>query len=181
MADIIEIRRSYWRDAAVAGGIIGLLLFLVAVVNVNVEAKSVKTMLSLVNFLILGYFIYYFARKRSLKYGSEGFTYGQSMSYILAMMIFTGFIMGIGNYLLINFIAPEAYEQIFEEALEANPFYDPDTMDGLITTIRRNVFINLFSGIFSYVLYGGILGLIASAFIKRKPDIFAENNDSVNE
>lgn len=180
-----ELKKSYWSDAAKAGAIMGVLLFAVSLADAMFELGGAKGMISLLSFAVLAIFIYKFGKDRSLKQGPKGFTYGQSMGYILAMMLFTGIITGFGNFLLQNYIAPEYYQGLFEEALSRNPFFDPDspTMGEVLDMSRKMmkspVFL-VFSGIIGMVIYGGIIGLLASAFIRKRPDVFAgDNNDDV--
>lgn len=162
-----------------AGGVIGIVILIINIIQINLPTGSVTTLLSLVKFLAFGYLLYYYARKRSIKYdAADGFSFGQSMGYILAMMLFTGFILGLADFVLGNYIVPEYYEESFAAMLDNNPMYDPDTPEGermlsLLDAYRRSPVANALGGIFSYLIYGGLLGLIASAFVKRKPEIFA--------
>lgn len=177
-----ELKKSFWSDAAKAGGFIGVLLFAVSLLDAAFKLNGAGGMISLATFIILGVFIYRFGRNRAVKYGTEGFTYGQSMGYILSIMLFTGVIYGFGNFLLQNYIASEYYQEIFETALLRNPFFDPDSSnaedmaDMAYSMMKSPVFL-VFVGIFAMAVYGGLIGLIASAFIRRKPDIFAGMGD----
>ncbi|MCD8102825.1 MAG: DUF4199 domain-containing protein [Alistipes sp.] len=177
--DRTELKKSYWTDAAMAGGIIGIVVLIINIVQINLPTGSMVTLLSLVKFMVFGYLIYYYARRRSVKYdAADGFSFGQSMGYILAMMLFTGFILGLSDFVLGNYVMPEYYEEGFATLLDNNPMYDPDTPEGesmlaLLDAYRRSPVANALGGIFSYLIYGGLLGLVASAFVKRKPDIFA--------
>ncbi len=170
-----ELRKSFWVDAATAGGIIGLVLVVIEFINVQTTASWMVTFTFLLTILSLGYLIYFYSRKRSLKYGAEGYSYGQSMGYIFAMMLFAGFVLGLGELLLSKVIAPDYYAEERKAILENNPMYDPNTeMGKQMERMVMGTGFWIFSSIFSLLFYGGIIGLFASAMVKRKTDIFAE-------
>lgn len=180
-----ELKKSYWSDAAKAGAIMGGLLFAVSLADALFKFKGAGGMTSLASFAVLAVFIYRFGKDRSLKHGDEGFTFGQSMGYILAMMLFTGIISGFGNFLLQNYIAPDYYQELFEATLLKNPLFDPDSstmadaMEMARKLMKNPVFLVL-SGIIGMTIYGGLIGLLASAFIRKRPDMFA-NTDTTQD
>lgn len=181
-----NLKKSFWSDAAKAGGVIGGLLFLLYLANVLLRQYNIGWVISFLFFATLAVFIYRFSKARALKHGSEGFSFGQSMGYILTMMLFAGIIFGFGNFLLQNYVAPEYYNELFETALLKNPFYDPDSsaaedMADLMRRLMKSPVFLVFAGIFDMVIYGGGIGLLASAFVRTKPDIFADTGDGQSD
>lgn len=180
-----SLKKTFWSDAAIGGAVIGVALFAVALADALFELDGAGGGIRLLNFAVLAFFIFIFGRRRSLKYGADGYTFSQSMGYILAMMLFTGLITGLTNYLLYNYVAPEYVMERYEAAFMNNPMINSDSqlgrqyLDAAVSLLRNPLFL-VFSGIFGWVIYGGCLGLIASAFIKRKPDIF-DGNHSDNQ
>ena len=136
---------------------------------------------TLANFAAIAICVYKFGKQRAEKYGSNGYSYGQSMSYILAMMLFAGFISGVGSFIMQNYLAADYYKEVFDAALLSSGIdIDSDAMQqgiNLSWSLMRNPIFMVLSGIFSMEIYGGFLGLFASVFLKRRPDLFTDGND----
>lgn len=179
-----NVKKSFWSDAARGGAIIGLAIFLISLISA-ILPQGGKSIMSILEFAVLAYFIYTLSKRRGMKYGNAGYGYGQSMGFILAMMIFTGIIVGFGGFLITHYIVPVDFDALIEQALEANPMYDPD-MPGMEAAaqfsarLAKSPVFQVISGIFGMLIYGGIIGLIASAFVRRRPDIFAGTEDESN-
>lgn len=176
--------KTLWRDAAADGGIVGAILFIVMLLD-DLTGHELAGAIYLIKIVILAGGIYVFARRRSLKYAETGFTVRQAMNYIIAMMVFTGFITGIENYLAIKFISPDFYQASLENAQAS--------VNGIMESIRNRAggseigeeFINeyqrrwleavnspvtyIISGIVGKVIAGGLLGIFISPRIRRLP------------
>ena len=85
-------KNAFWNEASRCGAIVGL-------VNVAFElgkmsVPSIAFVLGLANFVVTIYLLWRFASRRAKSFGNEGFTYGQSLGFIVAMGIFAGIITG---------------------------------------------------------------------------------------
>lgn len=173
--------KTFWRDAATYGGVIGVTLLAIMLLD-DFTAHKFSWFTEGFKAGFFTVYLYTFARRRSLKYAGIGFTFGQGMSFIMAMMIFTGFITGIENYLAFNFIAPEYYQATLDMLMENNPamaMLGKDIADDYVHAVNaalRNPLYLIFSGIIGKVIVGGIVGIIVSAMIKRKP-VFTANHE----
>ena len=173
-------------EALRGGLILGVALFLWGLIAYFAKLDmNYGGLVSFIQFLILAGAIYYFARRQQLLRGAkEGFSYGQCLGFILALMLCTGFMYGLGQFFLQGVIDPQYYADLTEAALiESNL---DDQMVEMATTmmsspIMKNPFVYLFSGIFTMLIYGGLIGLIVSAFVKRPADPFAESQNHDEE
>lgn len=157
-----NIRKSFWIDAATGGSVIGLTV--VAIFYIWTLAGLGQGIIAdLLIFVVMGFFIYRFGHKRAFKYGKEGFSFSQSMSFILTMMIFTGVIYGLAYFLMANYFSPESFEKALEVVAPSR-----DDEREIVSMMHRPLMV-IFVGILTMELYGGLIGLFASSFIKRKP------------
>ena len=108
-------KKTFWPDASRAGAILGLVLMLANAVGILLP--SIGFVVSLVNFVVTVYLLFYFTRRRSLLYIKEGFTYVQSMGFIAAIAIFAGIIMGAYQIVASNFLFTEHFEKTLETLL----------------------------------------------------------------
>ncbi|MCC8035783.1 MAG: DUF4199 domain-containing protein [Rikenellaceae bacterium] len=172
-----ELRRSFWPDALKGGIGIGLIWVICSLVALQIAPGLGRSLVSLLAFLFLGYFLFYFTRQRSSNYGSLGFSYGQGIGFIFAMMLFAGIIVFAGEFLAVNFVAPDHYEELGLAALENNSKYDPDSPEGemMELIVGSPIFWGMVAAM-RVVFLGGLIGLFTSSFVKRQPDIFADEN-----
>lgn len=172
---------SFWSSAAKDGLAMGLLLFATLVLGwlfrLEIDHSAVSSFLS---FAVIGYCVFFFAKRRAKSFEKEGFSYSQSFTYILAMALFGGFVMGGGYYLMNNFIAKEYYAEIFELGVTAatEQFTDENLEAGIdmARKLMNSPVVVILSSIFNVLIYSCFLGLIASVFIKRPPMPSNENN-----
>ncbi len=174
--------KTLWRDAAAEGGIIGTILFIAMLLD-DFTAHELAEVIYFIKVVVLAGGIYIFTRRRSQKYAATGFTIRQAMNYIFAMMVFTGFITGIENYLAIKFIAPDFYQSAFENAQASvktimesmrNTTGDRQIWDELILEYENrwldtvnNPITYIISGMVGKIIAGGIIGIFVSPMIRH--------------
>jgi len=164
------MKSSFWSDAAKAGGVAGAALAILMLIMNAMQARgaSVGTISHWLEFFIIFTSILWFGRVRAAKYGPAGFTYGQSLGYTAAMMIFAGFLYGIGMFLsLKNPTQMQALIDSVTTAFTAMNGSAPDqpTMD-MIWKLYRSPLTYIFAGIVAMELYGVFVSLFLSVFIK---------------
>lgn len=179
-------RKIYWQHAMRGGTVIGLAMIIIAILRDLMPASMFTTIIfGLLNVCVLGYLMYYFTRQISrLADPQEGFAYGKCIVFSLAMMLFTGFLMGVYNYTMMNVISPELVDQSMEAAMgmmeKMVPYSETDAMYDALE-MSRSIFKNpvfvIFSAIWGQLIYGVIVSLVTSALAKKDPDIFAENTE----
>lgn len=175
-----DYKKSFWKDAAKAGGVLGLAIFgfyaLSMLLKLEISAAWTK---STFEFMAIAITIYYYGKRRAELYGNDGFTYAQSLSYILAMMLFAGVIVGFGQFIL-QTAAPEYYQEVMDIAMAKQGVnIDSQALEqsmDLVMKMMKNPIVMVLSGIFGMLIYGLFIGILASIFIKRPANIFTNDN-----
>lgn len=174
-----NLSRIGWREAATGGLYAGLVYAALSIVGqLGRSTAAVGSIAGAVSFFSLAGFLYFYARRMTLHAGADGFSYGQCLGFILKMSLFAGILSGIGQFVLVNWIDPQGFEDQFE-LMVANVYgsrfssKEVEAFQSLGLQMMKNPLISVLSGIFSMVVYGGLLGLLISAFVKRPADPFA--------
>ncbi len=165
-----------WRQALTGGLIIGLVLFVWDFICYKADLQGfISTPIQLL--ILIGGILYFGNKLRTLRGPELGFPYGTCFGFVIALMLCTGLVYGIGQYFLQMVIAPEHFAEAFEVALQ-NSGVDDSVMDQALGMygMMKNPLVMIFGGIFSMIFLGGFLGLILSAFLQKKPDPFAESD-----
>ncbi len=176
-------RRMFWNQAMQGGTIIGLAMIFLSALRFIIEpAGIINTMFFILNIVVFAFLVWYFTNRLAKKSDpAVGFAFGSGVGFTIAMMLFTGLLMGIYTYLLNNFIAPHIVDELMEmyrSVLSSMAAYgDTDSMMTMMRMMQTNLFVLIFSGIFGYVLYGLIIGLITSSIAQKRPNVFANMDD----
>lgn len=166
-----------WREAATGGLYLGLAW--VAAIAIEYIAES-GTGTGWLKFAALIFFIYFYTKRLSSHY-KNGFSFGQSFGFIIKMMLFSGVVAGLGQYVFQNFVNPGYFQSIMdtmEETLVGTGFYSDDQAEEMIRTMSaayKNPLVMVMGGILNMVLGGGLIGLVMSAFLRKAADPFAED------
>lgn len=174
-----NLKKLSWKLAATGGMILGLVFIFIMIIGYaqNLE-KSYSWITGVTEFIALVIITYIYAKKMADAYGNEGFTYGQSVGFILKMMLCAGVFAGIGQYVLYNYIDPDYYQEMMELALLNQGMSNvmiAENMDAILRMVTSPIFMVL-GGMFGMVLYGGLIGIFVSAFVKKPAKPFSKNN-----
>lgn len=179
-------KNNFWSDASRGGAILGLVG--VAFLLLGMAISSIAFIASLANFVITIYLLFYFTRRRSMLYAAEeGFTYSQSLGFIVAIGLFAGIISGAYQIIASNFLFSEMFEESLAttiSTLKQTGIYNNEMMDQMTSTMRAYIFSpipSLLSNIVGNVLLFGFYGLFISIGTKREPDIFDTNFEEEDE
>lgn len=176
-----DLRKILWREAATGGLYLGIALVLVMVIGYtgkfDIEYSWVTGGL---NFAALVGFIYVYTKKVSIYYLTTGFSYPQSMGFIIKMMLFTGIIAGLGQFVLQNVVDPQYYNEIVETALYNSGLNDEQIEQAVSETssMLKSPIIMIFSGALSMLVYGGLIGLVVSIFLRKAANPFAGQDNA---
>jgi hypothetical protein len=174
--------KEFWRSASNRGFIGGAALFAANLIGWGLKLEAGNSWLyELLIFCVLCPLIIVTGRRNARAAGAAGYSYGQAIGYVLAVMLFAGVVYGVGRYLMTNFIAEAYYTELYLGQVDAalavyqsNPMYDSMLdMRDIMVAMNRNPFFLIFSSVIELLFKGGFLGLVACAFVVRKPDIFA--------
>lgn len=116
------------------------------------------------------------------------FTYGNGLSYMIAVSILAGTIVGVGSYILRHFIIGHTeYVTKLAETMVAIVKSTPEAsammgnMNQMVNQILQqeepSIFSTIASSIWNYILGGLIAGLVVAAFTKHTPKLFDTNKE----
>ena len=140
--------------------------------------------------------LYKFAKQYSLSVmeaqsGIKMFNYGRGFSYVVSVSTLSGVIVGLGRYIMHSVvIGHQAYLKAMvtsvQTALSANPessalmsSYEP-MLKQMMTQPEPGIFTTILSSVWSYMVWGMIVGLIIAAKVKHEPKLF-DNNPETEE
>lgn len=172
-----DIKKIIWKEAATGGLYLGLALVACTVAEYFLHGKNIAGLVGIVEFVAIVGFTLSFARKVAAMHREEGFTIMQSMGFILKMMLFAGIITGLGLAIMNNVVDPQYYYDIMEAAM-----LNSGLNDAQIGSMRenmamvRNPLVMILGGVTSMLLYGGLIGLVVSVFVKRPPESINKNS-----
>lgn len=144
------------------------------------------------SYIVYVWLIYKFAKSYSaavLEQRSELkiFSYGAGLSYVTSVSMLAGVIVGLGRYIIHSIvIGHDKYVQSMitsmQSILKANP--QTASMMGSYGEVFKQmaaqpepgVFATIISSVWSYLLWGTIVGLIIAAIVKHEPQLFDEQN-----
>lgn len=178
-------KNNFWSDASRGGAILGLAGVVFSLLGMAVS--SIAFIASLANFVITIYLLFYFTHRRATLYTEEGFTYTQSLGFIVAMAIFAGIIAGAYQIVASNFLFSDIFEETVATSiatLKQTGVYNNDMMDQMTSMMRSYIFSPipaLISNVVGNVLLFGFYGLFISIGTKREPDIFDTNFEEEEE
>ncbi len=182
---------KFWNDASNGGIIIG-------VVAILQSLTAIYTTNGVVSFAFLAAYVaalVVLMRRRVSLYSSEesGYSYGKCVKFILFISIFAGILSGAYEVLAANFFFPEKYSANIEASmaiLSNMNMYTTEQMDMMYamakSMLTSPIYVILIQ-VFGMVIKGLFFGLILSAFLSRRGDIFASDkaadaeSDAVNE
>ena len=178
-------KSNFWSEASRGGAIIGLVSIAFALLGMLIP--SVAFVFNLASFVVFIYLLFHFTRSRAALYTQEGFTYSQSLGFIVAMALFTGIVMGAYQIVASNFLFTEKFEETLNQAIAAYSqmgVLDNATIDKMSSMMRNYIFSPIYvliSNVLSYIFYFAFLGLFISIGTKREPDMFEQEDSSDDE
>lgn len=178
-------KSTFWSDASHCGAVIGLVN--IAIAALSMLMPKMGFVFSLVNLAATIYLLFEYTRRRAILAGAEGYTYGQSLGFMVATGIFTGIVAGAYQIVAANWLFTAQFEAAYEQTLAAIAQVgvagvDMDQMTELYRTMLFSPLPVLASGIFGSVISHGFYGLFVAIATKREPDLFdAQGDDDDDE
>ncbi|MDR2894161.1 MAG: DUF4199 domain-containing protein [Alistipes sp.] len=175
-------KRQFWQGASRWGLITGGVLFAILLFSwgADLDGHGAGWVAELMRFSLILTIVLASGRRNAAMTGPEGYPYSRAVGFVLATMLFSGVAYGMGQYVMVNFIAPDHYDALNAERIDqaltiyrGTPMYEA-ALAGRDVVIRwfSNPIWLMFASIFELSLKGGILGLFLGAFVKKNPDIF---------
>lgn len=191
--------KSFFYDVLRSGAIVGVVMALSRIFeryqlvfrDADIASISVAYLFEwFIAVVIFIWLLYRFTRRRAEACDpAVGFSYGQALSYILLVSMLAGIIVGAADTIYIGAMGYENYvDGLLRRIAEMRDIYieagysptDVAIFNDMAHEIRTSeppsMFANVFSAFDSYILFGGLPGLIIAAFVRRSP----ENNITEN-
>ena len=178
-------KSNFWSEASRGGAIIGLVCTAFSLLGMLIP--SVAFVFNLASFVAIIYLLFHFTRSRAALYTQEGFTFAQSLGFMVAMALFTGIVAGAYQIVASNFFFTEKYEEILNTTIATYSqmgVLDNATIDKMSSMMRNYIFSPIYvliSNVLSYLFYFAFLGLFISLGTKRDPDMFEQEDNSDDE
>lgn len=162
-----------------------------------VSASMVVLLKSIVATCLFVAILYYFTRRLSrnwrdvVEVGGQTFevkfSYGRALSYILMSSMMAGIVVGVANTIFVDVVGFDVYIANIIARLEemralmapysalAGTGQDVDIIIGqqielIESQVQSSIIINILSSMSSYMMYGGLVGLVVAAVARRKPN-----------
>ena len=168
--------RIFWSRAANYGLLLGLAVFAVSLLSWAFKLENSAWISEAMLFAVLLGGIWITAGLNVEASGEQGYSYGRSVGFVFALMLFTAVVAGVGDFLLRAYIAPEYYLEQLQRAFDmvaASGGGLPSTMQTLDTArkmseeLMTNPMFLIFSEMINLGIKGGFLGIVMSAFLKK--------------
>lgn len=163
-------KTNFWNDAA----FYGVIMALVAIVFDTVNFYTQHALVSLVSLLIYLTLLTLFTKQRVARYGVNGYSYGQCLRFIVAVVLCAGFIDGAYMSAAANWLFASRYDTLMSQqiaTLEGTGFYN----DEQLVMLQRMLYSPLaliLSAVIGSVIKGGFFGLFISAYARREQPLF---------
>lgn len=175
-------RKLFWFEALKGGTMIGLVRSAFALLQqalIDGEKTKLASLVGIISFVALVLLVYAFCRKvASYAAPAQGFSYGKGMSFVFAMMLFTGVITGLYSAIVNNFfMTDQIYDQLNEMMVVYEsmlPAEQVDTFYDSMVSSMMNPFVLVLTNTFANLLVGGFVGIFVCSLTIRRPDIFAD-------
>ena len=104
-----------WREAATGGFYMGLTYAILAIAGHLMRSHTgVASLAGALGFFSIAGFLYFYSSRMAALRGAAGFSFGQSMAFVLRMSLFAGILGGLGMFVLYKWIDPEFFRQQME-------------------------------------------------------------------
>ncbi|SRR6056297_371796 len=174
-----QAKNKQFRAALIYGAILGLVSVFLSVIF-HVMGLTMETWTGIVSFVVtIGVITYcLYAYRQEYMGGFAG--YGQLVLMTVYISIVSSVIVTIYNFIFFTYIDPEATQKMFNMVYERmlnNPRIPEDMIDGMMEQMEKRFTKNriILQGFLGGIFTPLIVGLIASAFIKKEPEAGPEN------
>ena len=87
-----------WREAATGGFYMGLTYAILAIAGHLMRSHTgVASLAGALGFFSIAGFLYFYSSRMAALRGAAGFSFGQSMAFVLRMLLFAGILGGLGK------------------------------------------------------------------------------------
>lgn len=174
------MKKEYWHVVLTAGFILGILYSAQTFLSYAFYGNKITGWIaSLIGFASIVWVLINYGKKAAAIKDPEGmgYSYGQAFGFSIIVLLLSGIIVGISQWLLQNVIDPEFYAKLYKEAAEQMVTLMPNASDEQIKAMQasqqmmRQMWAVIGASMISMLMLGGLVALATSVVIKRKPSI----------
>lgn len=171
-------KTNFWNDAARYG----VIMALVAIVFDTVNLYTQHALLSLLSLVVFVFLLTWFMKLRVMRYGSNGYSYGRCLGFMVCVMLCAGFIEGAYMSAAANWLFAAQYDAQMSQQialLENTGFYTADQLSLMVRMLRSPLML-IFSSMVGSAIKGGFFGLFIAAYTRREAQLFGQNEPREN-
>ena len=162
---------EFLNPALLYGGILGIFTLIHSAI-ISMLDLNFSTYNQIINYIIPVVGLIYCLKAYRKEYLGGIMSYNHALRMAYAIMIITGIITAIYTFIYISYINPDYFreaELVMEEKLLNKGMY-PDMIEKAmeISARMRTVKWAVLGSLLFYLVYGGIVSLIVSAFMKKE-------------
>lgn len=170
-------KSSLTKQAMTYGAIIGIALVVYSVL-LYITGMTFSKGLGFIQYVILFAGIYLGAKSYRDNVLGGAITYGKALWLGVVISVFVGIITVFFNFVMMRYIDPgliDKYMVIMEEQFENSRFIPADQLDEALERSRDSMTAvwSLPIGVLTFAIFGFIISLITSAFVKKDANPFA--------
>lgn len=178
------MKRNFWTEALKGGTVIGLVSVAFSLpMKVGGDSTVLINILSIASTVVTILLLFGYTRRFAAQHSaSEGFSLSRAVGFVVAMMIFVGILSGIYSAIMANFFIKEELLRTVDEVMaQMQDVLPAESFDSSYKLMRASVTNPLFltlSSVVSNCFLGVLVGICVGALVRRRPDIFADTNNS---
>jgi len=184
-----DMKKQYWSELLTGALVLGLLYAVQLVLSYVFKdggPKVISWLLSVYGFAAIAWALFHYGKRASKLelYRTKGFSYGAAFGFSMLILIISGVLVGVAQWILQNVIDPEYYAQMYRRSMELIIQTTPSLSDKQIEAMKtgqeitRSIWGMIGASMMTMILLGGLIALITSAVIKRPANPFAEDRDT---
>ncbi len=176
-------KQTFWAEASRYGAIVGVVECLSLLFGALFYGHAAMTMfISVTHVFLFVTLIYLFTKRRSMRYGADGYTFGDGMKFIFWLSLFAGVLAGAYDIIARNWLFPGLYREMADTMLStmAQLKLSTSELKEMKTSLEKTLFSPLYvvgSDVLGLTLRGLFFGLFVAAFTRRETNIFADPSE----
>jgi hypothetical protein len=179
---VMENKNMIWNNSMYFGAVLGGILVVLSLIGYLFNVSN-ATILQILNYLALGFFLYYGTKVLRDKYQQGYITYGRALASGFLISLFAGIIVSFFVLIYLKWLDPAVLDtmKMQSQKIMIEKGYPQEQIDLSLKYMTPNIFA--IGTIFSFSFWGFLLSLIAAFLVKRdqnpleKVTIIDENKD----
>lgn len=170
------MKNNYTNNILTAGLILGVLYSAFSMLPYLFSGATwAVTLFYIGGFGVIAWGLFFYGKKAAdiKDLDNAGYSYGQAFGFSVMALALSGVIIGLSSWLLNCVIDPAYFEAEFQKNLSAQPNLTDEAITAAMKMrdYMQNPIILVLASTISMIFMGGIVALITSALVSRKPKL----------